>query len=203
MHSIMHKKTRTRQGAPGAEGAWSGATGSLRRAIGRIWRRAILAQRNWDPSNQRPAIGCLMAGPTHTAIWLAGYFLPGLAAAHYRSSSGRASASGSLCHVASTSLSPEASTHIPTRALPLFKLISHLHHHEGQRDSQNSHHRCRPSASAAPVALPSNRRLRLANTYNTNAPAPFVSYMYVSPAACALPFVLVGTWCHIPCSNCA
>lgn len=42
-----------------------------------------------------------------------------------------------------------------------------------------------------------------ARQYNTNAPAPFVSYMYVSPAACALPFVLVGTWRHVPCSNCA
>lgn len=83
------------------------------------------------------------------------------------------------------------------------KLISlrHLHHPKGQRDSQNSHHRCWLSASAAPLALTSNRPLWL---YNTNAPALFVSYMYVSPAACALLlFVLVGTWRHVPCSNCA
>lgn len=80
--------------------------------------------------------------------------------------------------------------------------LRHLHHHEGQRDSQNSHQRCWLSASAAPVALRSNRRLRLDNTIQT-PPEPFVSYMYVSPAACALPFVLVGTWRHVPCSNCA
>lgn len=77
------------------------------------------------------------------------------------------------------------------------KLISlrHLHHPKGQRDSQNSHHCCRLSASAAPLALISNRPLRL---HYTNAPVLFcVLYVCLSRG---VRFALRVSWDLAPCS---
>jgi hypothetical protein len=85
------------------------------------------------------------------------------------------------------------------------KLISlrHLHHPKGQRDSQNSHHRCWLFDSAAPVALDlsSSHLISSSGLDHTNAQPCLYSICMSLPRCAALPFVLVGTWRHVPCSS--